>query len=124
MRKPNPILAAFERKLRDEFESEKKAMREHFRRQLAVNTEINMISMIISGNDLGFIGSKRAWDFCVRQLEVKKQLAGDIMNDDSGGLIYTKHDVATRLKEIFGREGWIACRELFPLLYEYWEWEA
>lgn len=46
------------------------------------------------------------------------------MLDDSKAdktLEYTKHDIATRLKQILGEDGWQRCQKMFPLLRDYWE---
>lgn len=111
-KKQNPLLAAFEAKKEREFTG-----------RLACNTEINMMAMLIAGNDLGFIGEKRADLLLTRHVEVKMQLADDLLKDAEAdpGLTYTKADLARRLKQILGKDGWTRCRELFPLLRDYWD---
>lgn len=113
--KPNPILAQFEAKKEAEFTG-----------RLACNTEINMMSALIAGNDLGFIAEKRADLLLARMVEVKMELATDLVADAKAdkSLTYTKADLARRLKQILGPDGWIRCRELFPLLRDYWEVDA
>ena len=111
-KKQNPLLAAFEAKKEREFTG-----------RLACNTEINMMAMLIAGNDLGFIAEKRADLLLEKHVETKMQIADDLLKDAEAdpGLTYTKADLARRLKQILGRDGWIRCRELFPLLRDYWE---
>lgn len=111
-KKPNPILAAFEAKKEAEY-----------RQRLVRNSEINMMAMLIAGNDLGFIGPKRADLLLDKLLETKEKLAADLVEDakDDKSLTFTKADLARRLKQILGPDGWDRCKQLFPLLYEYWE---
>jgi hypothetical protein len=110
-KKKNPFLEAYEAKLEAQY-----------RGRLASNTEINMISMLIAGSDLGFIGPKRADLLLARLVEVKMKLAEDLVKDAEidKELTYTRADLARRLKQILGPDGWIRCRELFPLLRDYW----
>jgi hypothetical protein len=121
--KQNPILAAFEAKLRREFAEEKAQMEANYQQRLSRNTEINLIAMLIAGSDLGFVGPKRADLLLVTQLETKKKLAEDVVQDSKSDitLTYTKADLTRRLKQILGPDGWNSCKELFPLLYEYWD---
>ena len=110
--KPNPILAAFEAKKEAEY-----------RQRLARNSEINMIAMLIAGNDLGFIGSKRADLLLEKLLETKEKLAINLVEDakDDKTLTYTKADLTRRLKQILGPDGWNRRKGLFPLLRDYWD---
>lgn len=114
-KKPNPLLAAFEAKKEAEF-----------RRRLSCNSEINMMAALIAGNDLGFVAEKRADLLLARMVEVKMQLADELVKDadTDKDLTYTKADLARRLKQILGPDGWNRCRELFPLLSDYWGPEA
>lgn len=111
-KKQNPILAAFEAKKEEEF-----------RGRLACNSEINMMATLIAGNDLGFIADKRADLLLVRMVEVKMELADDLLSDakDDKELTYTKAALARRVKQILGPDGWNRCKQLFPLLRDYWE---
>ena len=125
-KKQNPLLAAFEAKLRQEFaqelarfEAEKEV---EFAQRLSKNTEINMIAMLFAGNDLGFLGRARSGLLLERQVEVKMKIADDLLNDvkDDPELTYTKADLARRLVQILGPSEWARCQNLFPLLREYW----
>lgn len=110
-KKQNPILAAFEAKKEAEFSE-----------RLARNTEINMIAMLIAGNDLGFLSTARADLLLEEQIEVKMRIADELLRDaeDDPSLVYTKYDLASRVKSILGPEGWARCQKLFPLLRDYW----
>ena len=111
-KKPNPLLAQFEAKKEAEFMG-----------RLACNTEINLIAMLIAGNDLGFLGEKRADLLLAEVIEVKMQIADQLVSDakDDATLAYTKADLARRVKQILGPDGWERCKQLFPLLKEYWD---
>ena len=111
-KKQNPILAAFEAKKEAEFQG-----------RLACNTELNMIATLIAGNDLGFLAEKRADQFLARLVEVKMEIADVLIEDakDDVELQYTKHVLARRVKQIMGPDGWDRCKQLFPLLRDYWE---
>ena len=125
--KQNPLLAAFEAKLRREFAEELKEydrLKEaEFDERLARNTEIERIAMLMSGNELGIIGQKRSGPLLEEQIDTKVQIAKAIMEDDNPDLIKVKHDIAKRLKATMGRENWEKHCHLFPLLQEYWPWE-
>jgi hypothetical protein len=128
-KKQNPLLAAFEAKLRQEFEQElalKLAEQEvNFQQRLAKNTEINMIAMIIAGNDLGILAEKRAGLLLEEQIDVKMRIADELIADAEvdPDLVYTIHDLASRVRSILGREGWRKYQELFPMLRDYWSKE-
>lgn len=109
--KPNPLLAAFEAKKEAEFQG-----------RLARNTEMNLIATLIAGNDLGFLGEKRADLLLAGIMETKMKLADDLLKDaeDDGEMAHTKADWARRLKQILGPDGWSRCKQLFPLLRDYW----
>lgn len=110
--KQNPILAAFEAKKEAEFHT-----------RLACNTELNMMAVLIAGNDLGFISEKRADLLLARMVEVKMHIADLLVEDakDDSAITHTKAELANRIKQILGADGWSRCRELFPLLRDYWE---
>ena len=111
-KKQNPILAAFEAKKEAEFQG-----------RLACNTEVNMIATLIAGNDLGFLGEKRADLLLARLVEVKMEIADALLSDakDDKDLEHTKATLARRVKQILGPDGWDRCKKLFPLLRDYWE---
>ena len=111
-KKPNPLLAAFEAKKEAEFQG-----------RLACNSEINMMAVLIAGNDLGFLAEKRADLLLARLVEVKMEIADDLVNDakDDADLEHTKYILARQVKQILGKDGWERCKKLFPLLRDYWE---
>ena len=110
--KQNPMLAAFEAKKEAEFQG-----------RLACNTEINMMATLIAGNDLGFLAEKRADLLLARLIEVKMEIADDLIADakDDVELVHTKATLARQMKQILGADGWSRCKQLFPMLQDYWE---
>lgn len=109
-KKPNPLLAAFEAKLEAEH-----SMRLH------AQSEIDMIALLISANNELQVGAGRAGFYLAEYLDVKMQIAKEIVAEDDPELLYTKYQLAVRLKGILGQENWLKYRELFPLLREYWD---
>jgi hypothetical protein len=121
-KKQNPLLAAFEAKLRREFEEEKAAMEDNFKQRLARNSEITMIATLIGGNRLGFLGEKRADVLIDEMIDVKMEIADVLLKDAEVDpqLTYTKADLARSVKQILGNEAWERHKNLFPLLRDYW----
>ena len=119
--KQNPILAAFEAKLRREFEEEKAQMEAEFAARRAALTEINMIATLIGGNNLGFIGEERSGLLLEEQIKTKEQVAKALAEDAKSdpGLTHTKADLARRVKQILGKN-WNKYKYLFPLLADHW----
>lgn len=131
MAKPvNPMLAAFEAKIRQEmtlefaqklveFNAQKEA---EFDQRLGRNTEINLIAMLIAGNDLGILGEKRAGPMLEDHIDVKMRLVDELLEDAENDpeLVYTIYDLASRVKSILGVEGWAKYQKLFPMLRDYW----
>ena len=108
--KQNPLLAAFEAQL------EAKYMK-----MLHMNSEIDLIADLIAANNELKVGAGRAGYFLAEKLDVKMQIATEILKEDDPELLYTKHNLAKRLKSILGAENWIKHRGLFLLLQEYWD---
>lgn len=113
--KQNPILAAFEAKKEAEF-----------RQRRATHEEINMLSLIIAADDEmeSFVesGEMDIGNLLFRYIEVKMQMAKDIVKDAEADptLVYTKADIARRVKSVLSEEDWEQYKELFPLLRDYW----
>lgn len=110
MGKQNPLLAKFEAKLEAEH-----------RQRLAIQTEIDLMATIIAANNELKVGAGRAGHYLAEVIDVKMQIAKEIVGEDDPELLYTKHQLAKRLKEIFSKEDWQKYKELFPLLREYWD---
>lgn len=110
--KINPMLAKFEAKLEAEY-----------RTKLAINSEIDMMAMMLMLNDTLKVGQGRAEkalnDFLAWKMEIAESIVSD--SDDDPEILKTKRDLAVRMKEIFGEESWKKCREMFLFTKDYWE---
>lgn len=107
--KPNPVLAKYKAKLEREY-----------RGRLQRNSEIDLIAFLIAANERLQVGPGRAGDILVEVLDTKMQIASRFVEDDPD-LLYTRYQLAKRVKAILGPENWKKYRELFPLLQEFEE---
>lgn len=107
--KQNPLLAAFEAKLKAQYQL-----------QLDINSEIDLIAHLISCNEDLKVGPGRAEVVLNGFLESKMDIVEAVVADDDKELTYSKYKIAQRLKQILGPENWVKYRENFPLLKEYW----
>ena len=108
-KKQNPLLAQFE------------AMKEaQFKERTAIHTEINLLSLVISADDEEIVDVGGLLErFIATKMKMAEQIVDDSKVDPS--LVYTKADVARRVKSVLSKEDWERYRELFPLLKDYWE---
>jgi hypothetical protein len=109
MQKPNPMLAKLEAKLEAKHE---------IRRMM--QSEIDLAATMIAANNELKVGAGRAGFFTAEVLDVRMQIAKQIVMDDDPELLYTKCHLAKRLKEIYGKD-WPKYKELYPMLREYWD---
>lgn len=58
-------------------------------------------------------------------LKTKEILARDMLEDIKADkeMVYTRFDLARRVKQSLGKNNWMKYRELLPLLEEFREWE-
>ena len=108
--KQNPLLASFEAKLEARYSA-----------QLDINAEIDLIAHMISCNEDLKVGPGRAEKVLNGFLESKMDVMTAIVEDEDKELVYTKHQIAQRLKQIMGPENWKKYHTYFPLLKEYWD---
>ena len=120
-KKPNPLLAAFEAKKEAEFTG-----------RLACNSEIDLITLMLTVNEELQVGPGRAGRvfnaFLANKMEIAETINADWGpdNDKRTGdkeLLRVKKNLAKRLREIFSPEDWEKVRTMFPLLRDYWEVE-
>ena len=53
-------------------------------------------------------------------MEIAEEIVKEL--DDYKEILLLRRDLAARLKEILGQEGWEKYHTLFPFLRDYWEW--
>lgn len=93
--------------------------------------EIDLMATLIGAHNELQVGPGRAGFLLAEVLDVKMQIAKNIIedvgnSDKKGGdgdpeFLYTKKNLAVTLKAILGEENWKRYRELFPMLKDYWE---
>lgn len=92
------------------------------------HVEIDTISMLLAVHDVLSVGAGRASkvvnSFLAYKLEIAEAIVKELDEDKSKQkeIIILRRDLAARLKEILGKEGWEKYHTLFPFLRDYWEW--
>ena len=110
MGKPNPILAAYERKLNAEYHQRLKSF-----------SEITMIAALMAAHKQLGVGPGRAPAFLKAFIEAKTQIAQHLVDDvgtkgnGDPHFVYTKAKLAQALRGILG-EHYNEYAELFPML--------
>ena len=91
------------------------------------HVEVDLIAMLLAvhddlqvgpGRSPGLVNTWLAW-----KLEIAEAVLKELREDQSKKkeLLIVKRDLAKRIKEILGPEGWEKYKTLLPLLQEYWE---
>lgn len=90
------------------------------------HVEMDLIAMLLMVNDKFQVGPGRA-DGCVNdflewKLDIAEAIDKEWTEDQSKQkeIVVVKRDLAKRLKEILGPEGWEKCKTLLPMLRDYW----
>lgn len=92
------------------------------------HVEIDTIAMLLAVHDICGVGAGRASkvvnSFLAYKMEIAEAIIKELDEDKSKfkEIIIVRRDLAARLKEILGKEGWEKYKTLFPFLREYWEW--
>lgn len=131
MAKQNPILAAYEAKLRAEFDAQLVQLEAYHKQRRHTLTELNIMALMLAAHEELHVGPGRAGAFLRTFLETKKKMAEELTADigeaDRYGswngdrdFVKTRHDLAKALKSIFSPEDWDYYKELFPMLEEFW----
>lgn len=108
--KQNPLLAQYEAKLEARYAA-----------RLDVNAEIDLIAHLLSCNADLKVGPGRAERVLNGFLESKMDIVDVVLNDEDKELVYSKYQIAQRLKQILGPENWKKYCVHFQLLKEYWD---
>lgn len=120
MPKKNPLLDMIQR------QAEEKA-RAEYAEKLKRHVEIDTMAMLLSAQKVFKAGPGRAGkyvsEFLDAKIEISKTILQELDEDQSEKkeLVILPRDLAARMKEILGPEGWAAYKTLFPMLHEYWE---
>jgi hypothetical protein len=92
------------------------------------HVEIDTIALLLSAHDVCKVGSGRAStllnSFLAYKIEIAEEIVKELDEDKSKKkeIIILRRDLAVRIKEILGKEGWEKYKTLFPFLRDYWEW--
>ena len=131
MAKTNPILAAYDRKIRAEYQAQVDQLEADHRERRYRLAEMYMVALMITVHEELKVGPGRAGAVLQAFIDNKKKLAQELLTDVGGvdrygeyqgdkRFLHTRHDLATALKGIFSPDDWDKYKELFPLLEEYW----
>lgn len=117
MAKPqNPYLAKIQAKARE---------REAYKS--SAHVEIDTMAMLLAAHDRLQVGPGRAPglvnDFLAYKMEIADEILKEWEEDKSKKkeIVKVRRDLAARLKEILGPEGWAKYKTLFPFVKDYWE---
>lgn len=94
--------------------------------KVQTHVEIDTIAMLLSVHDRLQVGPGRAPDlvndFLAWKLEIAEAIMQELAEDQSKKkeLVIVQRDLAKRIKEILGPEGWAKYKTLFPFLRDYW----
>ena len=116
MAKQNAFLA----KLRAQAEAKEAAI-------TAAHVEIDTMAMLLAANDRLKVGPGRAPgllnDFLAYKMEIAEEIIKELDEDQSRKkeIVVLRRDLAVRMKEILGPDGWAKYKTLFPFLRDYWD---
>ena len=94
----------------------------------SAHVEIDTMALLLAVNDVLQVGSGRASkvinSFLLYKMEIAEAIMKEFNEDQSKKkeIILVRRDLAARMKEILGKEGWEKYHTLFLFLREYWEW--
>ena len=116
-KKPNPMLAAFEARIRAEEQLSAQ-------RTFDINSEIDLIAHIISCAEDFQVGPGRAekclCGFLESKLDIAQLVTDAIKVDGDKEFLQAKRDIAWKLKATLGPELWDKYKSMFPMVQEYW----
>lgn len=90
------------------------------------HVEIDTMAMLLAAHDRLQVGPGRAPglvnDFLAYKLEIAEAMIRELDEDKSKRpeIVKLRRDLAVRLQEILGPEGWEKWKTLFPFLRDYW----
>lgn len=92
------------------------------------HVELDLIALLMASHDELKVGPGRASglvnSFLCYKMEIAEAMIEELDEDKSKKkeIIVLRRNLAARLKEILGREGWEKYKTQFPFLREYWDW--
>ena len=92
----------------------------------SAHVEIDTLAMLLAAHDRLQVGPGRAPglvnDFLAYKTEIAEAILKELKEDQSKQkeVVIVRRDLAARMMEILGPEGWDKYKTLFPFLREYW----
>lgn len=92
------------------------------------HVEIDTIAMLLAVHDICGVGAGRASkvvnSYLSYKIEIAEAMLKELDEDQTKvkEIVVVRRDLAKRLKEILGQEGWEKYKTLFSFLRDYWEW--
>lgn len=92
----------------------------------SAHVELDTIAMLLAVNERLQVGPGRAPGLVNSYLDYKKEIAEAILKEldedqsKKKEIVVLRRDLAVRMKEILGKEGWEEYKTLFPFLKDYW----
>lgn len=89
--------------------------------------EIDTMAMLLAAHDDLQVGPGRASklvnDFLAYKMEIADEILKELDEDQSKRkeVVVVRRNLADRMKEILGPEGWAKYKTLFPFLRDYWD---
>ena len=93
-----------------------------------MHSEIDTMAMLLAVHDTLKVGKGRSPmvvnSFLAYKMEIAEEILKEISEDQSKKkeIVMLRRDLAARMKEILGKDGWEQYKTLFPFLRDYWEW--
>ena len=109
-------------------ENLKKQAQEKESAKTKAHVEIDTMALLFSTHDVCKVGSGRAStllnSFLAYKMEIAEEIIKELDEDQSKKkeIVKLRRDLAARLKEILGKDGWEEYKILFPFCRDYWEW--
>lgn len=97
-------------------------------RRAEMHVEVDTMAMLLAVHDVLQVGAGRAGkvvnSFLAYKIEIAEEIVKELDEDQSKKkeIILVRRDLAARMKEILGKDGWEQYKTLFPFLRDYWEW--
>lgn len=94
--------------------------------KIEAHVEIDTMAFLLAVNERLKVGPGRAPgllnDFLAFKLEIAEAIIKELDEDQSKvkEIVVLRRDLAVRMKEILGPDGWEEYKTLFPFLRDYW----
>lgn len=93
----------------------------------SAHVEIDTMAFLLAAHNVLQVGPGRAPklidDFLSKKIEISTAMLQEQQEDKSKKkeIVILRRDLAARMKEILGPDGWAKYKTMFPFLRDYWE---